>query len=125
MTLRGRYFQIFVLNLSAPFTTQVFGAQLPHIDYLIGDEAESEVWASANGLPAVIKALAQQPESNPTRDCLPVVQPSLSVSAILITSGRTLSTLPGVKRPSIRTVPESVLWLSEGYLKKSSELVTP
>lgn len=74
MTLHGRYFQIFVLNLPAPFTAQVFGAQLPHIDYLIGNEAEFEVWASANGLPdpkglpAVTKALAQQPKSNLTRD---------------------------------------------------------
>jgi len=70
--------KIFVLNLSAPFIAQFFGAQLqkilPYIDYLIGNEAEAEAWASANGLPdpkdlpAVAKALAQQPKSNPTRD---------------------------------------------------------
>jgi len=70
--------KIFVLNLSAPFIPQFFGAQLqkilPYVDYLIGNEAEAEAWASANGLPdpkdipAVAKALAQQPKSNPTRD---------------------------------------------------------
>jgi len=70
--------KIFVLNLSAPFIAQFFGAQLqkilPYIDYLIGNEAEAEAWASANGLPdpkdipAIAKALAKQPKSNPTRD---------------------------------------------------------
>jgi len=70
--------KIFVLNLSAPFIAQFFGAQLqkilPYIDYIIGNEAEAEAWASANGLPdpkdlpGVAKALAQQPKSNPTRD---------------------------------------------------------
>lgn len=79
MSLHGRSSpQIFILNLSAPFIAQFFGAQLqkilPYIDYLIGNEAEAEAWASANGLPdpkdlpAVAKALAQQPKSNPTRD---------------------------------------------------------
>jgi len=70
--------KIFVLNLSAPFIAQCFNDQLqkilPYIDYLIGNEAEAEAWASANGLPdpkdlpAVAKKLAQQPKSNPTRD---------------------------------------------------------
>jgi len=50
VTFHGLYFQIFVLNLSALFTTQVFGAQLPHIYCLIGSEAESEVWAGKKGL---------------------------------------------------------------------------
>jgi len=79
VSLHGRSSpQIFILNLSAPFIAQFFGAQLqkilPYIDYLIGNEAEAEAWASANGLPdpkdlpAVAKALAQQPKSNPTRD---------------------------------------------------------
>jgi len=73
MTFHERYFQIFVLNLSASFTTQGFGPQLPHIDYLIGNEAESEAWASAKGLPdpkglpAATNGLAQQPKSNLTR----------------------------------------------------------
>jgi len=42
---------IFVLNLSTPFIVQIFGAQLPHIDYPISNEAEFEAWANANGLP--------------------------------------------------------------------------
>jgi len=85
--------KIFVLNLSAPFIPQFFGAQLqkilPYIDYLIGNEAEAEAWASANGLPdpkdlpAVAKALAQQPKSNPTRDRIVVFtngsQPTIAV----------------------------------------------
>ena len=51
MTFHKQYFRIFVLNLSAPFIALVFGAQLPHIDHPIGNEAESEAWTSANGLP--------------------------------------------------------------------------
>ena len=53
-----------------------FGVQLqktlPYIGFLICDEAEAEVWASASdllaprALPAVTGALAQQPTSNPT-----------------------------------------------------------
>ena len=72
MALRGRYFQIFVLDLSTPFIVRVFGAQLPYIDYLIDNGAESEARASASSLPdpkilpIVTKAL-QQPKSNPTR----------------------------------------------------------
>ena len=72
MALHERYFQIFVINLSVPFIAQVFGAQLPYIDYLIDNEAESEARASANSfpdpedLPAVTNSL-QQPKSNPTR----------------------------------------------------------
>jgi len=75
--------KIFVLNLSAPFIPQFFGAQLqkilPYIDYLIGNESEAEAWASANGLPdpkdlpAVAKALARQPKSNPTRDRVVII----------------------------------------------------
>jgi len=51
VTFHEQYFRIFILNLSAPFIVQVFGAQLPRIDHPIGNEAESEAWASANGLP--------------------------------------------------------------------------
>ena len=93
VTLHGLFPQIFVLNLSAPFIPQFFGAQLqkilPYIDYLIGNEAEAEAWASANGLPdpkdlpAVAKALAEQPKSNPTRDRIVVIthgaQPTIAV----------------------------------------------
>jgi len=95
VTSHGRFPQIFVLNLSAPFIVQFFGAQLqkilPYIDYLIGNEAEAEAWASANGLsdpkdlPAVAKALAQQPKSNPTRDRVVIfthgAQPTIAVSS--------------------------------------------
>ena len=95
MTSHGRFPQIFVLNLSAPFIVQFFSAQLqkilPYIDYLIGNEAEAEAWASANGLPdpkdlpAVAKALAQQPKSNPTRDRVVIIthgaQPTIAVSS--------------------------------------------
>ena len=93
MALHGLFPQIFVLNLSAPLIPQLFGAQLqkvlPYVDYLIGNEAEAEAWASANGLPdpkdlpAVAKALAQQPKSNPIRDRIVVftrgAQPTITV----------------------------------------------
>ena len=95
MSLCGRFPQIFVLNLSAPYVVQFFGAQLqkilPYIDYIIGNEAEAEAWASANGLPdpkdipAVAKALAQQPKSNATRGRIVIftqgAQPTIAVSS--------------------------------------------
>lgn len=78
MNSRWWFRQIFVLNLSAPFIAQFFKSQLeailPHIDYLIGNEAEAEAWAAANGLPepkdhvAVARQLAGLTKSNPTRD---------------------------------------------------------
>ena len=58
--------------LHPSFRSSVPPYLLPY--YLIGNEAESEAWASANGLPnlkglpAVTKALAQQQKSNLTRD---------------------------------------------------------
>ena len=62
---------------------------MPYIDYLIGNEAEAEAWASANGLPdpkdlpAIAKALAKQPKSNPTRDRVVIfthgAQPTIAV----------------------------------------------
>jgi adenosine kinase len=78
MNLSGWFYQTFVLNLSAPFIAQFFNVQLqkilPYIDFLIGNEAEAETWASANGLAdpkdlvAVAKSLAEQPKSDPSRD---------------------------------------------------------
>ncbi|EGN93728.1 hypothetical protein SERLA73DRAFT_163464 [Serpula lacrymans var. lacrymans S7.3] len=69
--------KVFVLNLSAPFISQFFGAQLqqviPHTDIIIGNESEAEAWGSANGvpdskdLPAIAKALASLPKSNASR----------------------------------------------------------
>lgn len=82
VTFHGRYFQIFVLSLSAPFTTRVFGAQLLYIDHPIGSEAGVGVSASADGLPdpkdlpAVTKAPVQQPNVIPpwiVSSCLPMV----------------------------------------------------
>ncbi|KAJ3506802.1 hypothetical protein NMY22_g17131 [Coprinellus aureogranulatus] len=67
----------FILNLSAPFIAQFFGAQLqqviPHTDIIIGNEAEAEAWATANGLPdpkdlaAIAKAIAVLPKTNASR----------------------------------------------------------
>ena len=73
----------------------MFGAQiqkaLPYVDYIIGNEAEAEAWASANDLPdpsdihAIAKALAQQPKFNPTRDRIVIFthgsQPTIVVSS--------------------------------------------
>lgn len=87
--------QIFVLNLSAPFIAQFYSDQiqkiLPYIDYLIGNEAEAEAWASANGLPdpknlpAVAKNLAERAKSNPTRDRIVIftcgAEPTVAVSS--------------------------------------------
>lgn len=95
MNSHGLFPQIFVLNLSAPFIAQFCAAQLqkilPYIDYLIGNESEAEAWASANGLPdpkdlpAIAKALAQQPKSNPSRDRVVIftqgAQPTIAVSS--------------------------------------------
>lgn len=67
----------FVLNLSAPFIPQFFGAQLqqilPHVDVLIGNEAEAEAWATANGvsdpkdLALVAKTIVGLPKTNTSR----------------------------------------------------------
>ncbi|PFH52221.1 hypothetical protein AMATHDRAFT_140335 [Amanita thiersii Skay4041] len=67
----------FVLNFSAPFIPQFFNAQLqqvlPYCDIIIGNEAEAEAWASANGHPepqnlaAVAKTIAILPKANPSR----------------------------------------------------------
>ena len=95
MTSHGRFPQIFIPNLSAPFDLQFFDAQLqkvlPYVDHLIGNEAKVEAWASANGLldpgdlPAVAKALTQQPKPNPTCDRVVVfthgAQPTIAVSS--------------------------------------------
>lgn len=69
--------KIFVLNLSAPFIPQFFAVQLqqilPYVDVVIGNEAEAESWASANGLAdktdlaAVGRAIASQTKANASR----------------------------------------------------------
>ncbi|KAF9478076.1 adenosine kinase [Pholiota conissans] len=67
----------FVLNISAPFIAQFFGAQLsqiiPYTDIIVGNEAEAEAWASANGypnitdLPGIARAVALLPKVNASR----------------------------------------------------------
>jgi len=69
--------KIFALNLSAPFIPQFFAPQLqqvmPFCDIILGNEAEAEAWASANGLPdpkdlpAIAKAIALLPKINSAR----------------------------------------------------------
>ena len=66
-----------MINFSAPFIAQFFGAQLqqvlPYVDIVIGNEAEAEAWASANGypdpkdLPGIARTIALLPKSNPSR----------------------------------------------------------
>ncbi|KAF4604639.1 adenosine kinase [Pleurotus pulmonarius] len=67
----------FALNFSAPFIPQFFGAQLqqvlPYCDIIIGNEAEAEAYATANGLPdpkdlpAIAKHIALLPKSNASK----------------------------------------------------------
>jgi len=70
-------YQVFALNLSAPFIPQFFKVQLeqvfPYCDFVIGNESEAAAWASAVGLPnkddipAIAKSIATLPKSNPSR----------------------------------------------------------
>ena len=70
-------YQVFTLNLSAPFIPQFFKVQLeqvlPYCDFVIGNESEAAAWASAVGLPdkndipAIAKSIAELPKSNPSR----------------------------------------------------------
>ncbi|KAF8499248.1 Ribokinase-like protein [Russula emetica] len=69
--------KVFALNLSAPFIPQFFKVQLeqvfPYCDFVIGNESEAAVWASAAGLankddiPAIAKSIATLPKANPSR----------------------------------------------------------
>lgn len=64
---------------------------IPYCDIIIGNEAEAEAWASANGLPdpknlpAVAKALAILPKTNASRPRA-VIFTQGSQSTILVTS---------------------------------------
>lgn len=64
---------------------------LPYCDIIIGNETEAEAWASANGLPdhkdlpAIAKAIAILPKSNPSRPRI-VVFTQGAKSTILVTS---------------------------------------
>ncbi|KIK71544.1 hypothetical protein GYMLUDRAFT_66739 [Collybiopsis luxurians FD-317 M1] len=87
--------KVFVLNLSAPFIPQFFGAQLqqiiPFTDIVIANEYEAEAWAKANGhanptdLPAVAKAIAILPKSNTSRPRV-VILTHGAESTVLVTS---------------------------------------
>lgn len=69
--------QVFVLNLSAPFIPQSFGAQLSSVlfycDIIIGNETEAEAYATAAGLKdpkdlvATARAIATLPKANKAR----------------------------------------------------------
>jgi len=67
-------FQIFALNISAPFIAQFFKSQLdevlPHTDILFGNESEAEVYAEAAGypdkkdIPDIARRIAHSPKTN-------------------------------------------------------------
>ncbi|KAG7452062.1 Ribokinase-like protein [Guyanagaster necrorhizus] len=87
--------KVSVLNFSAPFIPQFFGAALqtviPHTDIIICNEAEAESWANANGhltptdLPAVGKAIAMLPKSNASRPRIVVITHGAE-STVLVSS---------------------------------------
>lgn len=88
-------YQVFALNLSAPFIPQFFKVQLeqvfPYCDFVIGNESEVAAWASAVGLankddiPAIAKSIATLPKANPSRPRTVVItqgsKPTVLVSA--------------------------------------------
>jgi len=85
----------FILNLSAPFIPQFFGNQvsqiLPFTDVVVGNEAEAEAWAAANGypdvkdLPGIAKAIALLPKENAARPRV-VVFTQGAQSTVLVTA---------------------------------------
>ncbi|KAJ7272998.1 Ribokinase-like protein [Mycena rebaudengoi] len=87
--------KVFVMNFSAPFIPSLFGSQLkeviPYTDILIGNEAEAEAYATANGLPepknmaAVAKAIALLPKSNASRPRLVIITQGAE-STVLVSS---------------------------------------
>ena len=88
-------YQVFALNLSAPFIPQFFKVQLeqvfPYCDFVIGNESEAAAWASAVGLvdksdiPAIAKSIATLPKSNPSRPRTVVITQG-SNSTILVSA---------------------------------------
>jgi Sugar kinases, ribokinase family len=64
---------------------------MPYCDFIIGNESEAEAWASSNGLPdnkdlpAIAKAIAILPKSNPSRPRV-VIFTQGAKSTILVTS---------------------------------------
>ncbi|KAF8216301.1 Ribokinase-like protein [Mycena galopus ATCC 62051] len=89
--------KVFAINFSAPFIPQFFGSQLqqilPYCDIIIGNEAEAETWATANGLPnpkdipAVAKAIAMLPKSNASRPRIVVITQGAE-STVLVSSDK-------------------------------------
>ncbi|GJJ15741.1 hypothetical protein Clacol_010019 [Clathrus columnatus] len=87
--------KVFVINLSAPFIPQFFKAQLdsllPYCDIVIGNEAEAEAYANAQGLPepknlpAIAQAIASLPKINPSRPRIVVITHGAE-STILVSS---------------------------------------
>jgi adenosine kinase len=85
----------FILNISAPFIAQFFGAQLsqilPYTDIVIGNEAEAEAWATANAYPdpkdlaGIAKTIALLPKANSTRGRT-VVFTQGSLHTVVVTS---------------------------------------
>jgi len=88
-------YQVFALNLSAPFIPQFFKVQLeqvfPYCDFVIGNESEAAAWASAVGLankhdiPAIAKSIATLPKSNPSRPRTVVITQG-SKSTVLVSA---------------------------------------
>ncbi|KAJ7292706.1 Ribokinase-like protein [Mycena rebaudengoi] len=87
--------KVFVMNFSAPFIPLFFGSQLkeiiPFTDILIGNEAEAEAYATANGLPepknmaAIAKAIALLPKSNASRPRIVIITQGAE-STVLVSS---------------------------------------
>ncbi|KAJ7147976.1 Ribokinase-like protein [Mycena filopes] len=87
--------KVFAINFSAPFIPQFFGSQLqqiiPFCDIIIGNEAEAEAWASANGHPepknvtAVARSIASLPKSNASRPRI-VIFTQGAESTVLVSS---------------------------------------
>ncbi|KAJ7757572.1 Ribokinase-like protein [Mycena metata] len=87
--------KVFAINFSAPFIPQFFGSQLqqimPYCDIVIGNEAEAEAWAAANGLPepknvtATARAIATLTKSNASRPRIVVITQG-ALSTVLVSS---------------------------------------
>ena len=89
--------QTFVLNFSAPFIAQFFGVQLkqilPYVDVVIGNEAEAEAWANANGYPdpedlaGIAGTIALLPKVNASRNRI-VVFTQGAKETVLVTADK-------------------------------------
>lgn len=92
--LNGFSEQVFALSLSAPFIPQFFqepvDALTPYCDYIIGNEAEAESWATAHKLsntkdiPLIAKTLAQTPKRNTARPRTVIITQGLEPSIVAV-----------------------------------------